>query len=226
MMQLQSSPAQLVPSILRVLVVDSKPSSQSSAVQLLRECHYQVRCDVRVICVSSTALLKFRLQTCHYRFDITAVCSEQVFAVQTSKAALQLLAGPSAMPFDIVLKEHDPPKANACRLLRRMARCDLLSKIPVIGEFWPVILSAFDDRYFVKCWVDLHLSCTFTVTSALDDREEVMKCLTFGAIDYLIKPLRHNELRHVWTRVWWWRKVSDCQHAFTPSSTALFFRQI
>eukprot|EP00967_Tisochrysis_lutea_P031194 scaffold36745_cov19-Tisochrysis_lutea.AAC.1 len=23
----------------------------------------------------------------------------------------------------------------------------------------------------------------------------------------LVKPLRHNELRHIWTRVWWWRKV-------------------
>jgi DNA-binding response OmpR family regulator len=45
------------------------------------------------------------------------------------------------------------------------------------------------------------------VMSSLDDREEVMKCLTFGAIDYLVKPLRHNELRHIWTRVWWWRRV-------------------
>ncbi len=34
-----------------------------------------------------------------------------------------------------------------------------------------------------------------------------MSCLSLGAIDYLIKPLRQNELRHIWTRVWWWRKV-------------------
>lgn len=34
-----------------------------------------------------------------------------------------------------------------------------------------------------------------------------MNCLTLGAIDYLVKPLRHNELRHIWTRVWWWRRV-------------------
>ncbi|GAX77770.1 hypothetical protein CEUSTIGMA_g5213.t1 [Chlamydomonas eustigma] len=25
-------------------------------------------------------------------------------------------------------------------------------------------------------------------------------------VDFLIKPLRHNELRHIWTRVWWWRR--------------------
>lgn len=47
------------------------------------------------------------------------------------------------------------------------------------------------------------------MVSSNDEREVVMKCLTLGAIDYLIKPLRHNELRHIWTRVWWWRRVSQ-----------------
>ena len=47
------------------------------------------------------------------------------------------------------------------------------------------------------------------VVSSNDEREVVIKCLTLGAIDYLIKPLRHNELRHIWTRVWWWRRVSN-----------------
>jgi len=44
--------------------------------------------------------------------------------------------------------------------------------------------------------------------SSLDDRDVVAKCLNLGATDYLVKPLRHNELRLVWTRVWWWRRVS------------------
>jgi len=48
-----------------------------------------------------------------------------------------------------------------------------------------------------------------SVVSSNDEREVVVKCLTLGAIDYLIKPLRHNELRHIWTRVWWWRRVRD-----------------
>ncbi len=45
------------------------------------------------------------------------------------------------------------------------------------------------------------------MVSSNDEREVVVKCLTLGAIDYLIKPLRHNELRHIWTRVWWSRRV-------------------
>jgi hypothetical protein len=46
------------------------------------------------------------------------------------------------------------------------------------------------------------------VLSSFDDREMVGKCLSLGAIDYLVKPLRHNELRHIWTRMWWWRRMA------------------
>ena len=45
------------------------------------------------------------------------------------------------------------------------------------------------------------------VMSTQDDQLIVMKCLTHGAIDYLVKPLRQNELRHLWMRVWWWQQV-------------------
>ncbi|MEW5301402.1 MAG: hypothetical protein WDW36_004262 [Sanguina aurantia] len=38
------------------------------------------------------------------------------------------------------------------------------------------------------------------VISAVDEREAVMSCLMLGAVDYMVKPLRQNELRHIWTR--------------------------
>ena len=31
--------------------------------------------------------------------------------------------------------------------------------------------------------------------------------LQLGAADYMIKPLRHKELRNLWARVYWWRRV-------------------
>lgn len=40
------------------------------------------------------------------------------------------------------------------------------------------------------------------VYSSQDDRERVIECLQLGACDYLVKPLRQNELRNLWTRVW------------------------
>ena len=36
----------------------------------------------------------------------------------------------------------------------------------------------------------------------------MVACLQLGAADYMIKPLRHNELRNLWARVYWWRRVS------------------
>ena len=35
----------------------------------------------------------------------------------------------------------------------------------------------------------------------------MISCLQLGAADYMIKPLRHNELRNLWARVYWWRRV-------------------
>lgn len=72
----------------------------------------------------------------------------QVTAVKTSREAMQHLlpshtgeederaAGPQqAVPVDLVIKEHEPPSADAGRLLRKMARNELLRRIPVVGEF-------------------------------------------------------------------------------------------
>ena len=45
------------------------------------------------------------------------------------------------------------------------------------------------------------------VTSSQEDRDVMVACLQLGAADYMIKPLRHNELRNLWARVYWWRRV-------------------
>ena len=39
----------------------------------------------------------------------------------------------------------------------------------------------------------------------------MVACLQLGAADYMIKPLRHNELRNLWARVYWWRRVGPCK---------------
>lgn len=48
-----------------------------------------------------------------------------------------------------------------------------------------------------------------------DDRQEVFRCLKLGAADYLVKPLRLQELRNIWTRVWWHQVRSMAQHSAT-----------
>lgn len=54
-----------------------------------------------------------------------------------------------------------------------------------------------------RALVPLHAA----VVSSYDNPDVVLKCLSLGASDYWIKPLRANEIRNLWTRVWW-RKAS------------------
>lgn len=41
-----------------------------------------------------------------------------------------------------------------------------------------------------------------TVMSSHDSISMVLKCMLKGAADFLIKPVRKNELRNLWQHVW------------------------
>lgn len=57
--------------------------------------------------------------------------------MKSTAEALQLLkeqqTRDGAPGVDLILKEHDPPAANACRLLRRTLEDDVLRTVPVVG---------------------------------------------------------------------------------------------
>ena len=40
------------------------------------------------------------------------------------------------------------------------------------------------------------------VVSNQDSRDVVLKCLSSGAADYWVRPIRPNQIRMLWTRVW------------------------
>eukprot|EP00894_Picocystis_sp_ML_P005316 jgi/Pico_ML_1/55833/g1467.t1 len=100
----------------------------------------------------SRASIAQLLQESHY----------QVTAVKHGRQALELLQKPDAK-YDLVIKEHEPPRVNGCKLLREMAKDEKLQAVPVV------------------------------VISSKDDTEAVVKCTHLGAADYLVKPLRRNE---------------------------------
>ncbi|CAN1795647.1 Two-component response regulator-like APRR1 [Linum perenne] len=109
---------------------------------------------------------------------------------------------------DIILAEVDLPMKKGMRMLKYITRHKDLRRIPVI------------------------------MMSEHDEVTTVVKCLRFGAADYLVKPLRTNELLTLWTHMWRRRRmlglaeknllnyeldpvVSDPSDA-TTSSTTLF----
>lgn len=73
---------------------------------------------------------------------------------------------------DIILTEVDLPIAKGLKMLKYIMRHKERQRIPII------------------------------MMSSKDEISVVVKCLRLGAADYLVKPLRTNELLHLWTHMW------------------------
>lgn len=78
---------------------------------------------------------------------------------------------------DIILAEVDLPVPKCFKMLKYIGRNKELRHIPII------------------------------MMSSRDDVSVVVKCLRLGAAEYLVKPLRMNELLNLWTHVWRRRRM-------------------
>lgn len=78
---------------------------------------------------------------------------------------------------DLILAEVDLPMNKGMKMLKYITRDRELRRIPVI------------------------------MMSAKDEVSTVVKCLKLGAADYLVKPLRTNELLNLWTHMWRRRRM-------------------
>ncbi|KAJ6798174.1 two-component response regulator-like APRR3 [Iris pallida] len=74
--------------------------------------------------------------------------------------------------FDLVLMEVATPSLSGIGLLTRIVATDECKNIPVV------------------------------MMSAHDSVNVVLKCMLKGAVDFLVKPVRKNELRNLWQHVW------------------------
>ena len=98
----------------------------------------------------------------------------QVSTARSTQEALQLLKaqqGEDATAAFDLILKSHTPPSNAVRLLKRVLQDEVLRTIPVV------------------------------VMSAVEDRDAMVQCLSLGAADYMILPLRQNELRNLWARV-------------------------
>ncbi|XP_031263894.1 two-component response regulator-like APRR1 [Pistacia vera] len=126
---------------------------------------------------------KVRILLC----DNDANSSEEVFSLLV-KCSYQVTAVRSARQvidalnaegsdIDIILAEVDLPMTKGMKMLKYIMRDKELRRIPVI------------------------------MMSAQDEVSVVVKCLRLGAADYLVKPLRTNELLNLWTHMWRRRRM-------------------
>ncbi|THU58293.1 hypothetical protein C4D60_Mb03t12660 [Musa balbisiana] len=74
------------------------------------------------------------------------------------------------------------------------------------------VLAVDDDPTCLKVLENLLVRCQYNVLSANGERQAVMKGITHGACDYLLKPVRMQELRNIWQHVIRRRKSAGVQN--------------
>ncbi|KAJ4900317.1 Two-component response regulator-like APRR1 [Raphanus sativus] len=111
--------------------------------------------------------------------EVFTLLSQCSYQVTSVKSARQVIDALNAEgpDIDIILAEIDLPMAKGMKMLRYITRDKDLRRIPVI------------------------------MMSRQDEVPVVVKCLKLGAADYLVKPLRTNELLNLWTHMWRRRRM-------------------
>ncbi|KAF3451973.1 hypothetical protein FNV43_RR08069 [Rhamnella rubrinervis] len=115
--------------------------------------------------------------------EVFTLLSSCSYQVVSVKSARQVIDALNAEgpDIDIILAEVDLPMTKGMKMLKYISRDKELRRIPVI------------------------------MMSAQDEVSLVVECMRLGAADYLVKPLRINQLLNLWTHMWR-RKRLICLH--------------
>nr|AAQ73525.1 timing of CAB expression 1 [Mesembryanthemum crystallinum] len=106
--------------------------------------------------------------------EVFGLLSNCSYQVTAVRSARQVIDALNAEgpDIDIILSEVDLPTKKGLKMLKYIMRDRDLQRIPVI------------------------------MMSTQDEVSLVVKCLRLGAADYLVKPLRTNEMLNLWTHMW------------------------
>ncbi|CAD7700738.1 unnamed protein product [Ostreobium quekettii] len=91
---------------------------------------------------------------------------------------------------DLVLADASMPEVESGEMLREVLRLDARNRVPVI------------------------------VMSVEDKQEAIVEALQAGASDYLIKPVRRNELATLWQHIWRSKQVWNRRSRASPRAAA------
>ncbi|CAA6672091.1 unnamed protein product [Spirodela intermedia] len=113
--------------------------------------------------------------------EVSELLCKCSYQVVSVRTARQVINALNAQgsEIDIILSEVDLPVAKGFKMLKYIMRTKELRHIPIV------------------------------MMSAKDEVSVVVKCLRLGVADYLVKPLRTNELLNLWIHMWRRRRMLD-----------------
>lgn len=128
-----------------------------------------------------------------------------VNAVSNGLQAWKVLEDPGNH-IDLVLTEIAMPFVTGIGLLCKIMSHKTLKNIPVISKCHskPKLCTIFLCILIIAhlvFWCTEHIEM-YAVMSCHDSMGIVFKCLSKGAADFLVKPIRRNELKNLWQHVW------------------------
>lgn len=132
-----------------------------------------------------------------------------VTAVSNGLQAWKILVDPESH-IDLVLTEVAMPVLSGIGLLCKIMSHQSLKNIPVISKGHSKIILCTKFKYIFSMTIAhfLILFCftgcvdSHAVMSSHDSMGIVFNCLSKGAVDFLVKPVRRNELKILWQHVW------------------------
>lgn len=138
-----------------------------------------------------------------------------VAAVSDGLKAWELLKGTPCV-IDLILTEVELPSISGFALLTLTMEHDICRNIPIISMSWTTewSIQLHLSTLLVDnsgSWINFRvLLPRFAVMSSQDSTTTVYRCMLKGAADYLVKPIRRNELQNLWQHVWRRRAVRNC----------------
>lgn len=110
--------------------------------------------------------------------ELLRQCGYKVLMSSRGSVAFEMLEREyeKGLSVDVILKSHDPPASSAVVFLEHLRSSR--------EEYKDILVIVYSDREHQL------------------DKQAMAACLSLGAVDLWVKPLRINEVGNIWTRVW------------------------
>jgi CheY-like chemotaxis protein len=110
--------------------------------------------------------------------ELLRQCGYKVLMSSRGSVAFEMLEREyeRGLSVDVILKSHDPPSSSAVAFLEHLRSSR--------KEYKDILVIVYSDREHQL------------------DKQAMAACLSLGAVDLWVKPLRINEVGNIWTRVW------------------------